>query len=357
MKHALLSFKALFFGLLSFVFLSIISCSEEQKELENTALENEQLIFKTTLNSHAVAVSNTTVTISAGDDVQAYIDALYNTYGVNGNTCTLILSAGDYVLSESLVIRSYLTLKGEDGANRSDIVFKLNNSSFNEPMITSSGTLESVTLKNFKIRGNIESSEQNLDPSYHTTSGKAISEGKRIALFGIYIYGGGEDYASAEVKDLTIENIEVRNCSMGIQIKGSRDLFCKDLKLHNNGMIQKYYHNMYLRRAFSCHIRESEMYSSATGNGINISQSDDVTVKYLNNHDNYWRGIRIEGESGWIVDDIDVFSNTCTNNGDAGFRFYNISGGNISTNTSSGNNPNLKSSNVSGVTWNNNVGF
>lgn len=353
MKHQIL-FSKTFFLISFYCFsISVISCSDEQIIIP----QEENLLILNAVSKSNITITSNTVSLSPGDDVQSYIDALYNVYGINGNPYTVILEAGNYILSESLIVKSYLTLKGEDSANSWDVVFKLTDANFNKSMITSSGELQSVTLKNFKIRGNIVDTEQHLDSTYHTESGKADSEGKRIHLFGIFIYGDGENYNNAEVKNLSIEGIEIRNCSMGIQIKGSRDLFCKNLKLHHNGMIEKYYHNMYLRRAFGCHIRESEMYLSPTGNGINISQSNDVTIKYLDNHDNFWRGIRIEGENGWIVNDIDVYQNTCANNGNAGFRFYNISGGNISTNTASGNNPNEVDGNVSGVTWQFNTGF
>ena len=238
MKHQFIFSKTFLLMSLCSLFLCSLSCSEEQISIPK---EEQKLIFNAVSSSNLVT---NTVTLSPGDDIQFHIDSLYALYGVNNQSYTIILQAGNYILSESLIVKSYLTLKGEDSANYWDVVFKVTNSNFNEPMITSAGNLQSVTLQKFKIRGNIVDSEQHLDPTYHTVPGK--SDGKRIDLFGIYIYGDGEEYSTAEVRNLTIENVEVRNCSMGIQIKGSSDLFCKDLKLHHNGMIEKYYHNMYL---------------------------------------------------------------------------------------------------------------
>lgn len=175
---------------------------------------------------------------------------------------------------------------------------------------------------------------------------------------GILLTADGSTYAEAESSNITMNNVEVSNCAMGIHIKGARDVRLSNMNVHHNGMIEAYYHNLYFRRVFKYTIKDSEFHNSPTGNGMNHSQSEDVSL--INNycHDNFFRGLRVEGEQGYIINKITVSGNKCTGNGltnaQPGIRLRNITAGTVSNNTSTGNGSNTNFGNTSSVKLTNN---
>lgn len=326
--------KALF-TVLSSLFLFSCYTEEFQGETAQTATQFE----------------TKSLTITSGSDIQAALDAINDDGGG-----TLTLQKGTYTLTEPLVIYSNITLQGDASLAPSDVTIGLSNTNFNDAIITNqiNGNhfdIENVTLKNFKVRGNLADSEQHYPPEYHTNG--TISNGSyRNNMIGIFFNADGDDYASAKNKNITIQDVEVRNCSMGIHLKGTRDLLLNNVKIHKNGMVEAFYHNVYFRRCFSATVVNSDFYDSTTGNGMNVSQSTDINMINNNFYNNFFRGLRIEGEGGFKVTAIFVDGNYCYGNGDRQFRFANTIGGTIKNNIGYPND--LYTSGLSNVTFTNN---
>lgn len=273
-----------------------------------------------------------TIQLVPGDDIQAAIHKL-----TRQNGGTIILGKGTYVLRKSLKIYSYITLSGYSDQDPSGVVITVDDPLFNKPIIYSKSGIHNVHLKNFKVLGNLKDGEQHLDPTYHSKGKERRVRGIRSSLLGILFTADGGSYARAKSSNITMKNIEVSHCAMGIHIKGARDVNLTKMNLHTNGMIESYYHNLYFRRVFKFTISDSKMYNSPTGNGINISQSEDVTL--INNHcyNNFFRGLRVEGEQGYRVNKIDITNNSCFNNGNVGIRLANILNGKVTNNSVNGN--------------------
>ena len=308
--------KALFTIISCLVFLS---CSNEPLELEE-----QNISIPTELQSKSLS-------IFSGSDIQEALDAINNDGGG-----TLTLQKGNYIIEEPLIMYSNITLQGDASLDPSEIVISLSNTDFNDAIITNqiNGNhfdVENITLKNFKIRGNLTDSEQHYPPEYHT-NGTISNASYRNDMIGIFFNADGDDYDSAKNKNITIQDVEVRNCAMGIHIKGTRDLLLNNVKIHKNGMVEAYYHNIYFRRCFNATVINSDFYDSPTGNGMNVSQSTDINVINNNFYTNFFRGLRIEGESGFKITNTFVDGNYCYGNGDRQFRFANTIGGTIQNN-------------------------
>ncbi|RMD77601.1 MAG: hypothetical protein D6820_11280 [Lentisphaerae bacterium] len=280
------------------------------------------------------------ITVVPGKSIQKALDKLSKTGGI------VTLKAGVHKVSSSLLIHSNIILQGELARDRTKVVIVPGKEGMNQPLITNNKPIHNVIIRNLTIRGDLRDEEKRYPAEYLRNKNIPM----RTGLLGIFFNAGGDSYETAQNQNITIDNVEVINCSMGIHIKGSRDVTLSRLNLHDNGMIKKYFHNMYLRRVFNVFVKDSIFYDSPTGCGINISQSGDVHIENCEARDNFWRGIRIYGEKGWIVKGIHVAGNRCLNNGDAGFLLCNIEGGEVLDNIAQYNRAgNLRQANLRGV--------
>jgi parallel beta-helix repeat protein len=267
------------------------------------------------------------IVVAPDESIQAAIEEL----GATGGCVTL--RPGVYKIDRSIVLHSNITLQGDPSVHSDRITIIPQNEDMDAALLTNTKPITNVTIRNLSIRGNVKDGEQNYPDSYHKNPKGRVRKG----ILGILFTAEGESYESAENRDITIDSVEVSHCSMGIHIKGTRDLSLTNLDIHHNGMVRKYFHNVYLRRVFKARIADSTFYDSPTGCGLNISQSGDITLTNCSAHTNYWRGMRIYGEQGWVIENISVTGNSCTGNGDVGFMFFNIKGGVVSHNKASQN--------------------
>ncbi len=267
--------------------------------------------------------------------IQAAIDEVNSSGGG-----TVHLSEGTYYISTSIIMKSNVTLLGDPDLYPEQIIITPGVMSFNSCIIASTGALLNVNFYNFTVKGNLTDEEQTLGPEYHEDS-LAYNDGNetREDMLGIYFEANGESYDECESQDMHLKGVMITKCSMGFQTKGTRDLLVEDCYMFDNGLIEKYFHNIYLRRVFAATIQNITTAYSSTGCGVNISQSDDVTVRGIHSHDNFWRGLRLYGESGHTFDTICVEDNLLENNLDTGLLLANINSGNVDNNTATGNNP------------------
>ena len=90
-----------------------------------------------------------------------------------------------------------------------------------------------------------------------------------------------------------LESIEVINAGMGLHAKGTYDLIVRNSTLHDNGWGKAgYYHNIYIRRVYRALVENCTLYNAAGGNGMNITDCEDIKVVNCDAHDNYWRGYK-----------------------------------------------------------------
>lgn len=216
-------------------------------------------------------------TVPVGGDIQAAIDLVAE----NGGGI-VTLETGTHIVTEPIRIKSNITLQGE--GDRESLI------KTNDPIqiiVADAEGLENLVIQNLAIEG-INS----------VTGG------------GIQIISLGEDH-----NNIQLLNVHCYNTGWGVHIKGTKNLIVKDCLFEGNGAIGKegYAHNMYLRRVYGADIRNSEFINSITGNGINISYSENIEVHNCNMSGNYFRGVRAADSDGFLVHDCIV-----TNNGNAG---------------------------------------
>lgn len=298
-------------------------------------------------------VQKEVIYLSNGEDIQPAIDRLKNRKGGD-----IVLGTGTYELTSPLMVGSFINLKGAPELNPSDVVITTSDTTYNDALIKCEEAIHNFSIQNLKIQGNLKDHEQHLDPTYHSEGKASADESIRNHMIGILLTAGGDTYKSTESSNITMDKVEVSNCAMGIHIKGARDVVLTNMNVHHNGMIEAYYHNLYFRRVFKFTIADSEMHHSPTGNGMNVSQSEYVTLINNRCYNNFFRGLRVEGESGYIINNIDINGNTCTgnglSNGQPGIRIRNVSSGTVSSNTSTGNGSNTNFANYSKVSFTNN---
>ena len=215
--------------------------------------------------------------VPLGGDIQNAINIVADSGGG-----IVTLAKGTHIVTVPLRMKSNVTLQGE-GYRES--LIKTNDHI--QIIIADSEGLVNLVIQNLAIEGI-----------------NSVSGG------GIQITSQGVDHNS-----IKILNVHCYNTGWGVHIKGAKKLVVEDCLFEGNGAITKegYAHNMYLRRVYGAEVKNSQFINSITGNGINISYSEDINIYNCNMSGNYFRGVRAANTDGYLVHDCIV-----NNNGNAG---------------------------------------
>jgi len=202
------------------------------------------------------------------------------------------LASGTYNITVPLELKSNVTLIG---AGKDVTVLKRTSDlGTGKSVITVTvGGLNNVIVKNLTIDANYQvDPATNPAPDSWKNGGVLITDGSN----------GSNDL-------ILFENVKVKNGTMGFHVKGTSNLTIKGCDFTNNGGCYLYWHNVYLRRVSKALIDSSNMNWSNSGNGVNISYSDNITIRNSKYYNNYFRGIRAADSSY-----IDILSNQVYNN-------------------------------------------
>ncbi|MDF7799279.1 DNRLRE domain-containing protein [Pontiellaceae bacterium B1224] len=288
-----------------------------------------------------------TVTVQPGESIQTALNTIHAQGGGH-----VILAEGNHAVSESLVMYSDITLKGQ-GIGISKILLDAES---NEPVMiaTSEGSVNSdITIKNLTIDGQQPADEQTLpgDTDRNTVRGDTYG-----ILFTDQLSGN-------TFERLRIEEVEITRCAMGIHVKGVNDLRIQNSDIHGNGCLIGYDHNIYFRRAENTLLKNLNISDCTAGNGFNLSTDCyNVILDNLDASDNHFRGIRFEANDGGRrmmiincktnrnglnedqpgirvanVPDFTIIGSTANDNGNDGFYCVNSSDGLLKDNSASGN--------------------
>ncbi len=262
---------ALCFGL----FLTAIPCQTVKADAK-TATE-------------ATTVSNYTVTIPKGataNDIQSAIDKAYD---AGGGVVTL--SSGTYTLNTSIELKSNVTLQGQ-GINSTCLKKE---AGYQVPegkgVVYSTGGLTNAIVKKLAIDGNTDTTPCDGEPEEIT--------------YGLLIV---DSNGNANDKIL-FDNFKVKNASMGFHVKGTTNLVVKNSHFSYNGGYYLYYHNVYLRRVYKANLYNCYFNYSTSGNGVNISYCEDITIDNCNSYSNYFRGIRAADSERIDIFNCNVYKN------------------------------------------------
>ncbi|OCT12151.1 hypothetical protein A8709_30340 [Paenibacillus pectinilyticus] len=266
---------------------------------------------------------NLDVSVPAGATTSTIQNAINSASSAGGGTVTL--ASGEYNITAAIVLKSNVTL---DGAGKNLTVLKRNasnNLGANGVLTTStSGGVSNIIVKELGIDGN-----SFIDPDTNPDHDSITNYGALIQ---------GPDNSNDKI---LFDNFKIKNATMGLHIKGSTNVTIQNSDFNNNGGSYQYWHNMYLRRVSKVLVKNNVMSFSTSGNGLNISYSDNITIDSNNVYNNYFRGIRV-ADSSYIdtinnnvhdnltgdgiiynsevtgVTNFKINSNTVTNNGGYG---------------------------------------
>ncbi|VGO13163.1 Alginate lyase 7 [Pontiella desulfatans] len=290
-----------------------------------------------------------TVTVQPGESIQSALDTIHAQSGGH-----VVLAAGDHYVSDSLVIYSGTTLRGQ-GAGLSRIRMDVES---NVPVLLgpSQGSLmtSDVTIKDLTVDGQQPADQQTLDA---TENPRNTVRGN---VYGILFSDQG---AGNNTERMRIENVEVTRCTMGIHVKGVNDLRIQNGDSHANGCLIGFDHNLYFRRAENTLVKNMNLSESTAGNGFNLSTDCyNVILDNCDASDNHFRGIRFEANDGGErmmiincitsrngltenqpgvrvanVPDFTIIGSTSDGNGGYGFYCVNSDDGLLRDNSASGN--------------------
>lgn len=233
-----------------------------------------------------INISN--ISIAPGASTSTIQEAIDHVNSSGGGK--VIFQSGTYILTGSVTLKSNVSLVG---AGRDNTILKLSagiNLGGYGVLNRPDGGLSNVTIKNLTIDANTFT-----DPDSNPTA---------LRNYGILVQG-----ENGTNNRIMLNNIKVTNSEMGVHFKGTTNLTIQDSIINNNGGLNKYWHNLYLRRVSNVLVKNTELSESSSGNGINISYSDNITIDSCQVYDNAFRGIRASDSSHINVINNDVYGN------------------------------------------------
>ncbi|MGN0243669.1 MAG: right-handed parallel beta-helix repeat-containing protein [Lachnospiraceae bacterium] len=242
-----------------------------------------------TVAVEATTVSKYTTTVSKSAEASDIQSAINKAYNAGGGIVTL--SSGTYMLNDSIELKSNVTLQG---AGKGSTILK-KSSGYQVPdgegLLYSKGGLKNAIVKKMCIDGNTDTTPSTTVPS--------------VTTYGVLIV----DTSGSSNDKVLFDDFKVKNSSMGFHVKGTSNLVVKNSDFSYNGGHYLYYHNLYLRRVYKAKLYQCYFNYSTSGNGVNISYCEDITIDKCNSYSNYFRGIRAADSKR-----IDIFSCNVYNN-------------------------------------------
>ncbi|MNC17223.1 hypothetical protein D3C75_650960 [compost metagenome] len=219
-----------------------------------------------------------------------------------------------------------------------------------------------VGARNLIVDGGLSSSELNYPEYFHvggdeynqrissgTETKEALNariEAARLNVLGIDF---SDKHSDVQNNGALIENILVRNSSMGVNVGRTKGLTIKNTQVTNNGAVKKYYHGLYLSIVDNVVIDGLDASNNTTGMGLKITDfydtNNEASIIVCNSkfNNNYDRGITI-----YHMQNVHVENNEARNNQKSGINIINCKNGYLLNNTAL-NNPLVE--NVSYDIW------
>jgi parallel beta-helix repeat protein len=235
--------------------------------------------------------TGTTVDVAVGESIQAAVD---DVAAAGGGTVNL--ASGRHNISAPIELRSGVALQGQGrGGDGMTTIYNDLGTDMVIMLDGRDGGLSDVIVKDLKVDCALTREQRD----YTSDPGRN---------YGVYV----TDEAAANERVL-LDSVQITACAVGFHVKGTSDLTIRDSDIHDNGGYEFYFHNAYLRRVSRASIENTRLANSHSGNGVNISYCDNITVSGSTLSGNHFRGVRA-AESEYI----DVLGNTATGNGDSG---------------------------------------
>ena len=285
--------------------------------------------------------------VLAGTPIQPALDKIQ---AIGGGQ--VILSRGDHVIESSLVVHSGTTLRGM-GTGQTRILMDPKK---NDHLLTGSRKGEvnrDITIRDLTLDGQ----QSRKDQHYPGDTDRSKIRGE---TFGIIFT---DQDTGNKFERIRVERVEITRCAMGIHFKGVNDLRIMNSRIHGNGCLVGYDHNIYFRRATNALLKNLDISDCTAGNGFNLSTDCfNVILDACDASRNNFRGIRFEASDGGKrmmvinctandngrrekqpgirvtnVSDVTILNTTANGNGSHGIYLYGCKGGLLKDNSANGN--------------------
>lgn len=220
--------------------------------------------------------------IHPGDNIQEAIDRLAGSESAKRGGVVL-LRKGKHYITETLIPRSRITLKGEGPGSiitrREDV--EITNPSY---MVYTAGGVDDLVIRDLTIDGG----HRHL---------QAVEDRATPRLRNLMIL----DDSGVRNRRVLISGVHIRGASYGLHSKGTDDLIIENCRFYDNGKVMLFDHNLYLRRNERVLIADSMFASSNSGNGINLTRQKDIVVRNNVFFNNFFRGVRAANTQNLVI--------------------------------------------------------
>lgn len=238
--------------------------------------------------------------IQPGQSIQNAIDQLA---AADGGVVKLL--KGNHYIENTIYLKSSIMLEGEGNES---VIIRASGSEL-EYMVYTAGGIADVVLKDFKIDGAVDWADRNW--IWQVDSDQAWP-------MGLFILDDNRQRNSR----VAIYRVHITRTAMGFHSKGTDDLIVSGMKAYDNGGVDLYFHNGYLRRNERVLVRNSEFADSHTGNGLNLTLQRNIMIKDNIFGNNNFRGVRAANTENIVIE-----GNKAFNNGDFGIGTRSEDGG------------------------------
>lgn len=253
----------------------------------NYTMDGLDLIF---INKHLVDfqlpawpkdVPDATIIVKPGDDIQAAIDQLAECGGG-----IVHLLEGKHEIENTIILRSKIVLSG---VGPRTIITRKPDARV-DCMVFGEGGLVDITIRDLTIDGNRSRKERNWIWQ---------EDSQTPWPTGLFIL---DDNGKSNQRVL-ISGVTITRTAMGLHSKGTHDLIITDTKVYDNGGVDYYFHNGYLRRNQRVVVKNSVFADSHTGNGLNLTMQENIVVQHNVFLNNGFRGVRAANSRNIVIRD------------------------------------------------------
>ncbi len=247
------------------------------------------------------------IEIQPGGNIQNAINQL----AASGGGVVKLLK-GEHYIENTITLASNITLMGEGDES---VIIRAANS---EPkyMVYTSGGISDAVVRDLKIDGARDRADRNWVWGVNNDQAWPM---------GLFIL---DDNGKANSR-VAVYRVHITRTAMGFHSKGTNDLIISNVKVYDNGGVDSYFHNAYLRRNERVLVINSEFSDSHTGNGLNLTLQRNILIKNNVFANNNFRGVRAANTQNIVFEGNKAFDNgdfgIGTRSEDGGVNWYILS--------------------------------
>jgi len=236
------------------------------------------------LSTSSVEPPSNSIKVAPGDSIQDALDSADKAGG------WVVLEKGLYTLNAMLKIPSGVTLAGQGIETILFLDPKLTNERGIASLLNADDDLHDVAIRDLVIEGAL-TSKTSSDPNQNRRQRSYQNAQRRAGIIFSALKEG-------QIHNLTFEHVTIRNNTHnGVAVKGAKQVRIIACDFSDNGSSvvpgPGLQHNLLLSHVEDCQIIDSRFDTSPWGNGIDLSNSSDISVSNCEMARNALNGIKI----------------------------------------------------------------